>query len=219
MDYGTILGESFAYAKDTVIGKWKEWLLLIIATILLTIPLMGYTLRVLRGEKPAPEVTGWGTLIIDGIKYLIVSLIWALPCLIVLFLTLGSFIAALASGDTSAAVGFIGGAIVGVLVFIVVAIITGLLAPIGIIRFARSGSMGDAFSFGEIFATIGRIGWVSYIVALIVLIIVQLIIALVLTIFTLIPVLGIIVEIIFIAPISIFEARYLCQLYDAAGTA
>ena len=59
MDFGSMLGESFAYAKDAVFGKWKEWLLLIIATVLLTIPLMGYTLQVFRGEKPAPEVTGW----------------------------------------------------------------------------------------------------------------------------------------------------------------
>jgi hypothetical protein len=69
-----------------VIGKWKEWLLLIIATVLICIPLLGYTLRVLRGEKPAPGVTGWGTLIVDGIKYFIVSLIWAIPCLVVLII-------------------------------------------------------------------------------------------------------------------------------------
>jgi len=219
MDFGNMLGDSFAYAKDAVVGKWKEWLLLIIATILLTIPLMGYTLKVFRGEKPAPAVTGWGTLIIDGIKYLIVAIIWALPCIIVLILALGSFIAAIASGDTSAAMGFIGGAILGLLVFLVVAIITSLLATIGIVRFARTGSMGEAFNFGEILATIGKIGWGTYILALIVLVIAQFVIAIVLSIFGLIPFLGIIVELIFLAPISIFEARYICQLYDAAGTA
>ena len=64
MDYGSMLGNAFGYAKDAVVGKWKQWVLLIIATILLCIPLLGYTLKVYRGEKPAPEVTGWGTLII-----------------------------------------------------------------------------------------------------------------------------------------------------------
>src|SRR5208337_97714 len=101
MDYGNMLGDSFGYARDAVIGKWKEWLLLILATILICIPLLGYTLRVLRGEKPAPEVTGWGTLIVDGIKYFIVSIIRAIACLIVLFLAMGSFLAAIASGKTS----------------------------------------------------------------------------------------------------------------------
>jgi Protein of unknown function (DUF4013) len=219
MDYGNMLGDSFGYARDAVIGKWKEWLLLILATILICIPLLGYTLRVLRGEKPAPEVTGWGTLIIDGIKYFIVSIIWAIPCLIVLFLAMGSFLAAIASGDTSAALAFAGGALAGLLVFVIVAIITGLLATIGIVRFARTGSMGEAFNIGEILATIGKIGWGSYIIAMVVLVVVQCVIAVVITALYLIPVLGIIVELVFLAPLSIFEARYICQLYDAAGTA
>jgi hypothetical protein len=219
MDYGNMLGDSFAYAKDAVVGKWKEWLLLILATILLTLPLMGYTLRVLRGEKPAPEVTGWGTLFVDGIKYFIVALVWALPCIIILVLTLGSFIAAIASGNTAAVLGFIGGAILGFIVFLVVAIITGLLATIGIVRFARTGSMGEAFNFGEILATIGKIGWGNYIIAFIVLAVVQFVIALILSIFGIIPMLDLLVELIFLAPISIFEARYVCQLYDAAGSA
>jgi hypothetical protein len=219
MDYGNMLNDSFAYAKDAVVGKWKQWLLLILATILLTIPLMGYTLKVFRGEKPAPEVTGWGTLFVDGIKYFIVAIVWALPCIIILVLTLGSFIAAIASGNTSAALGFLGGALLGLLVFLVVAIITGLLATIGIVRFARTGSMGEAFNFGEILATIGKIGWGSYILAFIVLAVVQFVLAIILSIIGLVPMLDLLVELILLAPISIFEARYICQLYDAAGTA
>jgi len=219
MDFGNMLGDSFAYAKDAVVGKWKEWLLLIIATILLTIPLMGYTLKVLRGEKPAPEVTGWGTLFVDGIKYIIVAIIWALPCIIILALTLGGAIFAAAGGNVENILALIGGMILGLLVFLVVAVITSLLATIGIVRFARTGSMGEAFNFSAILATIGKIGWGTYILAMIVLVIAQFVIALVLSIFGLIPLLGIVIEIIFLAPISIFEARYICQLYDAAGTA
>lgn len=219
MDYGTMLGDSFGYAKDAVVGKWKEWLLLIIATILLTIPLLGYTLRVLRGAKPAPEVNEWGTLIVDGIKYLIVAIIWALPCIIILVLTIGGAIAAAAGGNVESVMALIGGMLLGFLVFLVVAIITSLLATIGIIRFARTGSMGEAFNFGEILSTIGKIGWGSYIIAMIVLVVVQFVIAIIISIFGLIPLLGILVELIFLAPISLFEARYLCQLYDAAGTA
>ena len=94
MDFGNMLGESFGYAKDAIVGKWMQWLLLLIATILLCIPLMGYVLKIYRGEKPAPEVTGWGTLIIDGIKYLIVSIIWAIPCLIIFFVALGAGVTA-----------------------------------------------------------------------------------------------------------------------------
>lgn len=213
-----MVGDSFAYAKDAVIGKWMQWLLLVIATIILCIPLLGYTLKVFRGEKPAPEVTDWGTLFIDGIKYAIVALIWAIPMLIIFFITIGAGFFALAS-DPASAMGAIGGMLFGFIVFVIVAILTGLFATIGIIRFARTGSMGEAFNFGAILETIGKIGWGSYIIALIVLIIVQIIFSIIIGILSMIPFLGIIIEIILIAPLSIFEARYLCQVYDAAGAA
>jgi len=218
MDYGSVLGDSFGYAKDSVIGKWMQWVLLLIATILLCIPLLGYSLKVLRGENPAPEVTGWGTLIIDGIKYLVISLIWAIPALIILFVTIGAGVLAYAA-DPAAAIGAIGGMIVGFIVLVIVAIITGLLATIGVIRFARTGSMGEAFNFGAILETIGKIGWGTYIIALIVLMIVQVVFFLVIGILSMIPFLGLIVEFLLLAPLTIFESRYLCQLYDAAGTA
>ena len=34
-----------------------KWLLLLVATILLSLPLLGYALKILRGEKPSPEVS------------------------------------------------------------------------------------------------------------------------------------------------------------------
>ena len=67
-----------------------QWLLLVIATILFCLPLLGYILKIYRGEKPAPEVTDWGTLFIDGIKYAIVSLVWAIPLLIIFFVFIGA---------------------------------------------------------------------------------------------------------------------------------
>ncbi len=53
-------------------------------------------------------------------------------------------------------------------ILIIVAIIIGLISPIGIIRFARTGKFGEAFNFGEILATIKKIGWLSYILAFII---------------------------------------------------
>src|SRR5665647_2038862 len=95
MDLGNMLSDSFDYTKEAIAGKWMQWLLLVIATILLCLPLLGYSLRVLRGEKPAPEVTDWGTLFVDGIKYVIVSLIWAIPAIIIFVVTLGAGVLAL----------------------------------------------------------------------------------------------------------------------------
>jgi hypothetical protein len=218
MDFGNMLGDSFEYAKEAIVGKWMQWLLLVIATILLCLPLLGYSLKVFRGEKPAPEVTDWGTLFIDGIKYFIVGLIYAIPFLIVFFVTIGAGIVAMA-GDPAAAMGAIGGMLFGFIVCAIIGLLTWIFATIGIIRFARTGSMGEAFNFKEITATIAKIGWVPYIIALIVLFVVQVILSIIISVIAMIPILGFIIQLVLIAPIMIFEARYLCQVYDAAGAA
>lgn len=216
MDYGSILSDSFAYAKDAVVGKWMQWLLLFIATILLCIPLMGYTVRVFRGDNPAPEVTDWAGLVIDGIKYLIISLIYAIPSLVILFVTMGSVIIALASGNPPEMASGMEGFVLGMILFIIVAVICGLFGMIGIIRFARTGSIGEAFNFVEIRETIGKIGWVPYLGAFIVMLIVQVVISIILAMVTMIPVLGLLIELVFVAPVAIFEARYFSRVYDTA---
>jgi hypothetical protein len=217
MDYGNMVGDSFEYAKEAVVGKWNQWLMLIIATILLGLPLMGYSMKVLRGEKPAPEVNDWGTLFIDGIKYLIVSLIYAIPALIVLFLAVGVSVLGAMTGDATATMAAIGGMMIGLLIFFVILLITMIFEVIGIVRFARTGSIGEAFNFGAILATIGKIGWVSYIIALVVLCVVGLIFAIIVGIIQMIPILGFIIYLCLIAPWVLFFTRYVCQLYDSAG--
>ena len=217
MDYGNMIGDSFEYAKEAVVGKWNQWLMLIIATILLGLPLMGYALRVLRGEKPAPEVNDWGTLFIDGIKYLIISLIYAIPALIVLFLAVGVSALGAMSGDPTATMAAIGGMMIGLLIFFIILLITAIFEIIGVVRFARTGSIGEAFNFSAILATIGKIGWVAYIIALIVLGVVGLIFAIIVGIIQMIPILGFIIYICLIAPWILFFSRYICQLYDSAG--
>lgn len=217
MDYGSMVGESFAYAKDAVWEKWNKWVMLIIATILLGIPLTGYCLKVLRGEKPAPEVTDWGTLFVDGIKAIIVMLIYALPIIIVEFILIGGMIAGAMTGDPTAMMAAIGAMLVGVVIIIILAIIIALFEMIGIVRFARTGSIGEAFNFGAILATIGKIGWVPYIIALIVYVIVAVIFGIIVTILMMIPILGLILYLCLIPPFALLATRYFCLVYDTAG--
>jgi hypothetical protein len=173
MDYGSMLGDSFAYAKDAVVGKWKQWLLLFAATLLLCIPLFGYILHVLRGQKPAPEVSGWGALFIDGIRYIIVTAIYALPALIIFFVTLGSAVVEILAGNPAGVLPVLEGLMLGLVLFLIVAFICSLFGTIGVIRFARTGSMAEAFNFSAISAAIGRIGWINYIIALVIMAIIQ----------------------------------------------
>jgi hypothetical protein len=220
MDFGNMVGESFGYAKEGLVGKWMKWILLLIATILLTLPLMGYTLKILRGEKPAPEVNGWVTLFVDGIKYLIIGLIYAIPLIIILFVSLAPLVGDIMANPTAGAAALTGAAIgtflVGLLVLVIVAIIIGLFANIGIVRFARTGSMGEAFNFGAILETIGKIGWFNYIVALIIM---GIIFGVIEVICSLIPFVGTLILFIIIPFLTLFQARYICLIYDSAGTA
>jgi hypothetical protein len=219
MDYRSMLGDSFAYAQDAVVGKWKQWLLLVIATLLLCIPLFGYIILVLRGQKPAPEVTCWGSLFIDGIRYILVTVIYALPALIIFFVTLGSVVVEILAGNPAGVLPVLEGMMLGLVLFLVVAFICSLFGTIGVIRFARTGSMGEAFNFSAISAAIGSIGWINYIIALVIMAIIQFVISLLLSFLTGIPYAGILVELIVIAPVAIFEARYLSLVYDEAVAA
>jgi hypothetical protein len=86
-----------------------------------------------------------------------------------------------------------------------------------VVRFARTGSIGEAFNFSAIRATIAKIGWVSYIIALIVLMVCGAIFGFVMGILMMIPILGWLLYFCMIPVWMLFVSRYICQLYDSAG--
>jgi hypothetical protein len=214
MDYGNMLSESFEYAREGLVGKWMKWLLLLVATILLAIPLLGYELKILRGEKPSPEITDWGTLIVDGIKYLVIVIVYCIPLAVIAIVSIAPLVMAAIQQNMAAILAGVGAFLIGLAIFVIVAVIIGLIAPIGIIRFARTGSMSEAFNFGAILGTIGRIGWINYILALI---IIAVIVGFVQGILMAIPIIGGLVTFILFPFFVLFETRYLCQVYDSAG--
>ncbi len=255
MDFGKLLGDSFAYAKDGLLGNPGTWVLLIVLALLPVIPFvlavlamiplligggmpdiptvaglvivavvaavllgafyMGYMLKIFRGEVPLPAVSGFGKMFTDGIKYIVIHIIYAIPVLIILGITIGgAILAALSAGPDigmESILPVIGGAFAGILVAVIVAIILGLIAYIGIIRFARTGKIGEAFNFSAIFATIGRIGWGSYILALIIggvaIVIVQVVVGL-------IPYIGGVIQLIISPFITVFFTRYITLIYE-----
>ncbi len=262
MEFGKLIGDSFGYAKEGLVGHWGKWIVLIILSLLpaipiifgvifgivsvmtipamiipviiiavilaiiLAFPLLGYTVRMYRGETPAPEVNNWGSLFADGLKLFIILLIYAIPVIILVIALLGSVIMAMIPylpqlmntaqpmviPDTM--MGLIGAAIFGVIIIILVAIIIWLIEATAVVRFSRTNSIGEAFNFGEIFSRIGKIGVGSYIVALIIQAIIVFVIIFILE---LIPYIGVILVLIVTPVITLFQARYLCLLYDSAG--
>ena len=102
----------------------------------------------------------------------------------------------------------------GILVTIIVAIICGLIALGGVVRFARTGSMSEAFNLSLILETIGKVGWGTYIIALIIMGIVVVAVSIAIGI---IPIIGGIIQLIVTPWIGVFSMRYICMLFDTAG--
>jgi len=221
MGIGQMVGDSFGYAKEGLVGKWVKWILLIISCIIFPL-ILGYMVRIYRGVTPSPELEKWGEMFIDGIKLFIIGLVYAIPIIIIGSVLLLSTIMAVAASMTTsslnpnAVMGLIGADIFVFIIFILVVIIIGLITATAWVRFARTNSMGEAFNFGAIFNHIGNIGWGTYIVALIVM---GIVIGIIELICQLIPFIGFILLFIIMPVISIFQARYLCMLYDSAGAA
>jgi len=209
MDYGKMLSDSFGYAKDAVWGKWVRWILLVISTIIFPL-IMGYVVRIYSGAKPAPDVGNWVRTFIDGLKLFIIGIIYSIPVFIVALIF--GVPAAMVS-DPMVAIGTIG---IGLLVMFIVGILVTLFSIIGIVRFARKNSMGQAFAFGAILQHIRKIGWGSYILALIILWVVALVFGFIAGLLAMIPFIGWLI-LLFLYPVwIIFVARYVALIYESA---
>jgi len=238
MDFGEMLGDAFTYMREGIFDNMNRWLKLILAILCLGLPFNGYIMRVYRGEKPAPEVEGWGTLFVDGLKLLVVGIVYAIPLIILWVLIYGPFFLAIASGtmDESALATWEPNFIL-MMVFYVVEIVVAVFMPVAAIRFARTGVFGEAFNFSAIMETIRRIGWLNYIVAFVLVSIVVSVPVLVLIIgFIIIGAVSlvllkeagllvffalfalIILVILALSPLlGVFQARYMTRVYDSAG--
>ena len=187
-----------------------------ILAILLSAFYMGYLLRIYRGERPLPAVSGYKRLFIDGIKYIVIGIIYSIPVLVIfLVLVVLPLFITVFSGNTDfdSILPVLGSVIAGIILSLVVGFILMLFFLIGKIRFARTGKIGEAFNFGAIKARIKEIGWGTYILAVIIM---GIIIIIVETILGIIPFIGAILQIVFAPFISIFSARYICLVYDSA---
>ena len=212
MEISSMLGDSFEYTKETLIGQWMRWLILIIGSIIFPI-LLGYTLLVYRGDSAPPDPQDWVAVFVDGIKLFIVELIWAIPVIIVGLLFFGGAFAMMASGSDAAAAAGVGTMLIGIPILLIVTLVVALFAAMGAVRFARTDSFGEAFNIRAILAHIGRIGWGTYIIALVVLMAIFIVISGVLGI---IPFIGWIISIVIGPALSIFGARYVTLIYDSA---
>jgi len=225
MRIGEKISDSIEFTNEALFGKWVRWVMLVISSIIFPI-MYGYTVRIMRGIQPEYEEESFFSLFIDGIKLFVIYLLYMIIPLIAFAATIGVAVFGIiqTGGEfTMDSILPIAGFLIGgLLITLVIAFIFMLLFVIGAVRFARTESMSEAFAMGEIFSTIGKIGWFNYIVSIIALIIAIFIIAIGVTIVEVIlgfiPILGLIIGWILnmlITPyLSIMMSRYSSVLYD-----
>lgn len=224
MDLVQLLSESFGYAKDAIWGRWVRWLLLLVSTIIF--PFMyGYTVRVMSGTKPAPELEGWIGLFIDGIKLIVITIVYSIPLMVLTVLPFLMYFIPVSATVTPAGSGpepllspelAIFAALAVFIIFILAAIIIGILSTFAAVRFARTGKMREAFRVGTLIRHVGRVGWIRCFVALLVM---GVVITIAQFILALIPLLGPILIFLLMPAFIIFSARYVALLYESAPAA
>lgn len=157
-------------------------ILLFPISLVLALPLSGYSLRLMRqviqGNEPAmPEWDDWGELFTNGIKAWVVGFVYFLPMMIVLCCFYGSFLALIplmaVADSPRMALAFAGGMVVFyALMFALMAIlfsvtiITTYFASVALTRLAATGSLNSAFQLGEVIR-LGRKGFPNYLLAFI----------------------------------------------------
>ena len=214
MDYIRLLSDSFDYTKDALWGRWIRWLLLLISVVIFPF-IYGYTVRVMSGTKPAPEPEGWIGLFVDGIKLIIITIAYMIPIWILTLIPLVAYGIPVPAGSEpllSPEVGIIV-ALAFFALFLVAAIVVGILATFAMVRFSRTGRMGEAFRVGTLLAHIGEIGWLNVFVALVVLTVVVAIVEFALI---LVPLIGWLILVLLTPAFVIFSARYIALLYESA---
>jgi hypothetical protein len=222
MDISDIISDSIKYPSS----DWVKVLILgiiIIASVLI-VPILlvyGYMFRIIKstlaGLDELPEFDEIGEMFVDGLKILVVAIVYAIPVYIIaaiVGLLMGS---SMTATTTTLDPTMIWALLIGNIIFVIVSLIIGLVEIIAIANMAYyNGELGAAFRFSEILNHIARIGWGKYIVTYIVIAIVA-IIGFLIGMLTLFILIGIILIPLVIAPyIAIFGARAIALLFAEA---
>jgi hypothetical protein len=145
---------------------WDKMGLLIFVGLLCNFLLTGYIVRLLEGDAVPPEFDNWPRLLLDGMKVHVIPLVWILAPSVLAFIeydiSSGGLLPAGQWGSTP-------GTVVIILLLVIQLVILFIAAQymfIGAIRYARTGSVREAFVVLEIRKTLSRIGLVNYFLGL-----------------------------------------------------
>ena len=177
--------------KDALEYSAKDWKILVILGVVclfsfLLLPaflITGYNYRVINnavhgvinGRDPLPEFDDIIGMFVDGVKYVIVQIVYMLVPVIVFLIF--AIIAGQLTGVASSAL-----MLIGCLITFVLFVVAELMINMGLCHMAyNDGAFSKAFAVGELKEVIDEIGWFECIATYIGLIIITLVIAFVVT--------------------------------------
>jgi len=194
---------------------WGQIAVLAGLGLILSFFLSGYSVRIYRGVKPAPDFKEWTNLFVDGVKLAVVWFLWILPVAIVLAAGIAIAIASYVSVRMAApnVILLLLMLLLLLLGFVLVLIVL-LFGILGAVRFARTGSIREGIRLSAILTTIRTMGWLSYIILLVGFIIACVIYAVISAVLTAIPFIGWVFVLVVNPVFMIFTARYFSLVYD-----
>lgn len=154
-----MLEEGFSYpAKgENALGRNIIGGLLVAFSILIVPALAyyGYLVRVLRstvaGDPDPPEFEDWGEMIFDGIKMLVITVVYGIvPFAIAGFIVVFGVVGGAAAGDTAGGGIVAGFGFLGILVFFFASLVLLYVLPAALTNFATEENVGAAFDFTTI---------------------------------------------------------------------
>ncbi|MCW4019415.1 MAG: DUF4013 domain-containing protein [Candidatus Bathyarchaeota archaeon] len=130
---------------------------------------IGYYARIVKegsSSEVPPRLERYGDMFVEGLKIVVVGIIWALIIGVISVIIARPFLA-LAFFSSFADPLFFTSAWLFTLgpflaIFGIIAFLLGIIAFMGVIHMVKTGSFGKAFAFGEILNAIGKIGWLRY---------------------------------------------------------
>ena len=98
-----------------------------------------------------PEFGEWGKLFITGLIAFLIELVYTLPALIVLFVSMGAAMFGMLTGATAGSNGLafasLGGMGLGLILGLILTFIAAYISPLALISYALDEKIGDAFKF------------------------------------------------------------------------
>jgi len=193
---------------------WDEAGLLIITGLLCNFFLLGYFVRLMKGDRAPPEFDNWLLLLRDGIKVQVIPLVWLLVPLILAFIEYSIASSGLLSGTPAMVYSGVFLIIVLVVIQIVILFYAVTYGIIGAIRFARTGTVRQAFAVLSIKKTLKQIGIVNYYLGLGVITFVWLAFSFVLHILSLLSFGGVIIPLCLAPFLNVFCVRFIAHSCD-----